>query len=82
MTDDVRNDFDAQKNPVKAIRLKCRDCTNNQVTEIDGCAVKTCPLYPFRYGRNPYRTKRELSEERKVEMGEHLKKARLQKGVQ
>lgn len=82
MTEDARTDFETQKNPVKAIRLKCRDCTNNQVTEIDGCTVKACPLHPFRYGKNPFRTQRELSEERKAEMAEHLKKARQQKGAQ
>lgn len=81
MTKDVRCEFDTQKNPVKAIRLKCRDCCNDQVSQIDGCTVKACPLHPFRYGKNPYRTKRELSEERKQAMGENLKKARLQKGA-
>lgn len=82
MTEDVRTDFDSPTNPTKVIRLKCRDCTNNQVTEIDNCTVKTCPLFAWRFGKNPYRAKVEMSAERKEQMGNHLKKARLQKGVQ
>lgn len=63
MSEDVRDGMDSPKNPVKAIRLKCRDCTNNQISEIDNCTVKTCPLHPWRFGKNPYRQKRKMSEE-------------------
>ncbi len=38
---------------IKAIRLKCIDCTNNQLVEIKNCLILTCPLYPFRMGKNP-----------------------------
>lgn len=63
-------------NPVKAIRLKCLDCSGGSSIEVDKCPVKQCPIWPFRYGRNPYRTKRELSEEQRAEMAERLRKAR------
>jgi len=82
MTEDVRDNQDAPTNPVKAIRLKCRDCTSDQRSEIDNCTVKKCPLYPFRMGKNPYRSKRELTEEQKEQMQERLKKAREQKTVE
>lgn len=78
---DVREENASPRNPVKAIRLKCRDCTNNQITEIDNCPVKQCALYPFRFGKNPYREKRELSEEQKKAAGERLKNARFAKSI-
>jgi hypothetical protein len=33
------------------VALKCADCSNWQKTEIAGCTVTSCPLYPLR----PYR---------------------------
>lgn len=75
-TKDVREGFDSPRNPVKCIRLKCRDCTNNQVAEIDNCTVKTCALYPFRFGKNPYRSKREMSDEQKEAAKIRLQRAR------
>lgn len=63
-------------NPVKAIRAKCLDCCCNSQNEVKLCTTKNCPLYPFRFGKNPYRTKRELTEDQKNMMAEKLKKAR------
>jgi len=82
MTEDVRIGFDSPRNPTKVIRLKCRDCTNNQVAEIDNCAVDTCPLHAWRFGKNPYRSKREMSEEQKRQSVERLERARNSKNVQ
>ena len=65
-----------QTNPVKVIRLKCRDCTNNQISEIDNCTATRCPLHPFRFGKNPYRTTRSLTDEQRQEMANRLSKAR------
>ena len=49
------------KMPVlKAIKQKCLDCSGGSRTEVKQCVVRTCALYPFRLGRNPWR--RELSE--------------------
>ena len=66
----------SNKNPVKAIRLKCLECSGGSSSEVDKCHIKECPVYPFRYGRNPFRTKRELSEERKQILKEQLAKVR------
>ena len=41
------------KTPIKAIRMKCLDCTCGQVLEIRECPVIECPLYPYRMGRRP-----------------------------
>jgi len=63
------------KSPLKAIRAKCLDCSDTS-NEVKLCPVTNCPLYPFRFGKNPYRTKRELTEEQKAKMAERLSKAR------
>lgn len=57
--------------PIKAIRAKCMDCTCGQYREIELCPIKKCPLYPFRYGKNPYHKR--ASEENKAKVIEHLK---------
>jgi hypothetical protein len=43
------------KTPMKAIRAKCMDCSNNQIVEVRECPVTNCPLYPYRMGHNPNR---------------------------
>lgn len=63
--------------PLKAIRAKCLDCSGS-ATEVRLCPVTGCPLYKFRFGKNP-RRKWKLTEEEKQERAEHLKKAREKK---
>lgn len=46
---------DVSLTPLKAIREKCEECFcwEDVVKGIRNCASKLCPLYPFRFGRNP-----------------------------
>lgn len=37
--------------PLKAIKLKCLDCSNYQLKEIRKCNIVECSLYKFRFGR-------------------------------
>ena len=67
------------KNPVKAIRAFCIDCCGGSAYEVKLCTAPKCVLYPFRLGRNPYRTKREMTEEQRAEAAERLAKARENK---
>ena len=39
--------------PMKAIRLKCLDCVNGQLMEINKCELKKCPLWKYRSGHRP-----------------------------
>lgn len=64
--------MDERKSPLKAIREKCLDCVCRQVNEVKLCPVKDCSLYPFRFGKNPYST-RKLSEEQRNASAERLK---------
>lgn len=41
------------KTPIKSIRAKCLDCSNNQYKEVKQCPVKNCPLYYYRMGKRP-----------------------------
>ena len=42
--------------PLKAIRLKCRDCQNNSLKSVRCCKSNDCPLFFFRMGKNPNRS--------------------------
>lgn len=50
--------------PLKAIRAKCLDC-NYTSPEVKACPCKACPLYHFRFGKNPFR-KRKMTDEQKA----------------
>ena len=63
-------------NPVKAIRAYCMECSCGQTSEVKECPVVKCPLYPFRFGKNPYRQRREMTEEQKQVLADRLKEAR------
>lgn len=47
--------------PLKAIRAKCLDCSCGSSNEVKLCPVTKCALYPFRFGKNPYRKHREYT---------------------
>lgn len=54
------------KNPVKAIRANCLECCCGSAYEVERCPSTDCPLYPFRFGKNPYRTPRVLTDEQRI----------------
>ena len=62
--------------PMKAIRAKCLDCCCGSSNEVRLCTAESCALHPFRLGKNPYRAKRELTEEQKATLAERLHKNR------
>lgn len=63
------------KTPLKAIRMKCRECVRTY-HEIEACSTESCPLWAFRMGKNPYRAKREYTEEERAAIAERMNKAR------
>ena len=68
-------DFDYVKSPLKAIRAKCLyDCCVGSTDEVKNCTCTHCFLYPFRLGKNPFRTPRVMSEERLKQLEEMRKK--------
>jgi len=41
--------------PIAVIRAKCLDCCAGSPHEVRLCAAATCPSWPFRLGKNPWR---------------------------
>ena len=76
--------MDSEKNeetitsPIKAIRAKCLDCCCGQRDEVKLCPAKDCPLWPFRMGKNPNRSKN-MTDEQRLAAKERLAKARAAK---
>ena len=58
---------------LKAIRLKCLDCSCGSSNEVKLCPVQSCPLYPFRDGHNPF-TKKDYTPEEKAALAARLTK--------
>ena len=45
-----------QPEPVlKATRRKCLDCSGGSPAEVADCLARQCALFPFRFGKNPWR---------------------------
>jgi hypothetical protein len=40
---------------LKAIRRKCLDCSGGSPAEVADCLARQCALFPFRFGKNPWR---------------------------
>lgn len=68
------------QNPLLAIKAYCLGCMCGQRNEVKLCPVEKCELYPFRFGKNPYRKKTDLSEDRKAELAERMRAAREKRG--
>ena len=66
--------------PLKSIRSKCLECSGGVRKEVENCTVGECPLFYFRFGKNPFSKRKEMSEEQRKAAGERLKKAREAKG--
>lgn len=64
--------------PLKAIRAKCLECSGDQSYEVRKCVVYKCALYPFRFGKSPYRSPRNLTEEQKKAAVNRMKKFRTE----
>lgn len=39
--------------PMKAIRAKCLECSNESFNEVRFCPASDCPLYAYRFGHRP-----------------------------
>lgn len=65
-----------QTNPVKAIRDWCFECSGRSTKAVNECSVFDCPLYPFRRGKNPFRTPRKLTDEQREAAAKNLASAR------
>lgn len=76
--EEYKKEVSENTNVLRAIKLKCLDCSTYNINEIKECPVKECSLYPFRLGKNPFR-KRELSEEERNKLSERMKNLKRNK---
>lgn len=69
-------------NPIKRIREYCVQCVADQPKEVELCPITDCPLYDFRFGKNPFRQKveRNLTGEQREELRSRLAEARKNRG--
>ena len=77
--EEFKKEVSENTNVLRAIRLKCLDCSTYNINEIKECPVKNCPLFPFRNGNNPFRKKKELSEEERSKLSERMKNIKRNK---
>ena len=42
---------------VKTIRKFCLECMGGNKALVSGCTTTSCPLHPFRFGKNPNRAR-------------------------
>jgi len=64
--------------PLKAIKQYCYECSGESKAEVKRCSSETCPLKPFRFGRNPF-NKREMTEEQKQALRDRISEVRKSK---
>lgn len=56
--------------PLRAIRANCLQCRGSS-HEVKLCPIEDCPLFPFRFGKNPFH-KRTFTEEQRKEAADRL----------
>ena len=44
--------------PMRAIRMKCLECSNWQWAEIRDCNIPSCALWVYRFGKKPDQAKK------------------------
>ena len=69
-----------QLNPLQSIKAHCRECSGGLLDEHKNCPVTNCFLHPYRMGKNPFRKKRELTEDQKKDIADRLQKSREGRG--
>ncbi len=65
-----------------AIKAKCVDCSGGSRHEAMLCVAIKCPLWPFRAGTNPFRAKREMTDEQRKAASERLSAARARRAAE
>ena len=66
--------------PLKAIRANCIDCMGGHARLVSSCELVGCPLWPYRMGKNPFRT-RKVSEEERERLRSQMKELRKREAV-
>jgi hypothetical protein len=62
-----------------ALRARCLDCCAGSADEVRKCVSVECPAWPFRMGWNPWRERRQLSDDERKQLGARLAATRKPK---
>lgn len=65
------------RSPLPAIKAHCKECCGDDQPK--NCVSKDCALFPFRLGKNPFRQKREMTDEQRKAAAERFAKYRKEK---
>lgn len=65
--------------PIKSIRLFCLEYCGGSSNEVKLCPSTTCPLHPFRLGKNPNVKPREITEEQRQAIAKRLSEGKKRK---
>ncbi len=57
---------------LRAVRLKCLDCSGNSQKLVDRCNIRDCPLYPYRSLRAMGEQKKEPKNMRQISIFDGL----------
>ena len=71
-----KNEQEKILTPLKAIRARCLDCCCFNPNEVRLCTCTKCALYPYRFGKNPYKKPLERTPEQLAKMEQHMAKMR------
>lgn len=52
---------------LKAVRLRCLDCSTFSSYEVTLCVIKDCPLYPYRFGTLKAEEEKSLIKKARIE---------------
>lgn len=55
------------------------ECSGGSRPEVKICAIDSCALHPYRFGKNPFRKKVVYSDEQRKIMADRLRKANARK---
>ncbi|CAB4202253.1 hypothetical protein UFOVP1623_6 [uncultured Caudovirales phage] len=58
--------------PGKSLRLRCLDCCAGAMSEVKLCPAVACPSWPFRMGKNPWRSKKVVTDAQKAALRSRL----------
>ena len=72
MQDQLPIDTHKNTSPTKVIRNHCLSCCCGSPKEVKLCPAVTCDLHPYRFGKNPFRKPRVLTEKQRQEMASRL----------
>jgi hypothetical protein len=53
--------------PIKSIKKYCLECSAGSKKEVRLCVIPDCPLFPYRFGKNPNRKKASQLKESEID---------------